>query len=57
MVIGKKIIILKDQMIYLHMIFLKNKLALKNITSESKYYNLGDPKFVWPEMDHGAFND
>ena len=25
--------------------------------SERQYYDIGDPKFVWPEIAHGTFND
>ena len=25
--------------------------------TESKYYDLGDPKFVWPHISHGTFNE
>jgi hypothetical protein len=57
--IVKKILILMDWMIYLIMIILKNQLALKKFynCSEGKYYNIGDAKFVWPEIAYGTINE
>ena len=27
------------------------------IHTEKKYYEIGDPNFVWPEIAYGTFND
>ena len=26
-------------------------------STEKQYYDIGDPKFIWPEIAHGTFND
>lgn len=26
-------------------------------STEGKYYSLGDPKFIWPELSNGTFNE
>ena len=38
--------------------FFENSACIKKFynSSERKYYNLGDPKFVWPEIAHGTNN-
>jgi hypothetical protein len=43
----------------LHYDFFEKSICIQKFynSTEKKYYQIGDPKFAWPEISHGTFNE
>ena len=49
----------KELIDLIHYDFFEKSICIQKFynSTEHKYYKIGDPKFVWPEIAHGTFND